>query len=37
MEDSKGKFKAVEGWKSTGADSMPGLGEVSDEPIPDMG
>jgi len=39
MVDSKGKFLAAEegSWKVTGADSMPGLGEDSGEPMPDMG
>ena len=38
MVDSKGKFKASKGeWRSSGADSMPGLGEDDGEPVPDMG
>jgi len=38
MVNSKGKFKASKGeWRSSGADSMPGLGEDDGEPVPDMG
>ena len=39
MVDSEGEFEAAEEgeWNATGADSMPGLGEDSGEPMPDMG
>ena len=39
MVDTEGEFEAAEEgtWKATGADSMPGLDEEIDEPMPDMG